>query len=101
MRLTMKMRRKCLDWRRMQRCATMKVMKAQIGAIYQHYKAKEMKYKVLTIAIQSETLEEMVVYECLYDNPRGKIWVRPRKMFEEKVKVNGEWKERFKEILTN
>lgn len=72
--------------------------KAEPQKIYQHYKAKYMKYKVIGIAINSETLEEMVIYESLYENPLGKVWVRPRKMFEEKITVNGEVKDRFAKI---
>lgn len=72
-------------------------MTTKIGSTYEHYKGK--KYRIITLARHSETLEEMVVYECLYDNPQGKIWVRPRKMFEEKVNVEGKVKERFKKIV--
>lgn len=67
--------------------------KIKIGGVYNHYKNK--KYKVLEIAIHSETLEQMVVYEALYDNPKGKIWVRPLKMFFEEVEVNGRKVSRF------
>ena len=61
----------------------------KIGGIYRHYKNKE--YKVLAIAINSETLEKMVVYQALYGE--REIWVRPLQMFVEKVIVDG------KEIL--
>jgi hypothetical protein len=63
---------------------------------YQHYKGNY--YQVLAIAKHSETLEEVVVYECLYDNPRSKTWVRPLKMFREKVMVNGKKVPRFSYI---
>ena len=56
-----------------------------IGGTYRHY--KNLLYKVLAVAIHSETLEELVIYETLYDNPRGKIWARPKAMFLETVKV--------------
>ena len=55
----------------------------KLGGIYQHYKGKN--YRVIDLARHSETLEWMVVYECLYENPEGKIWVRPLKMFLETV----------------
>lgn len=55
--------------------------------LYRHYKNKP--YKVHGIAKHSETLEELVVYETLYDNPTAKLWVRPRRMFEEHVSVAG------------
>ena len=66
----------------------------KIGGIYTHYKGK--RYKVLSLAKHSETLEDLVVYECLYDNPRGKIWVRPKKMFLEDVARDGKTFPRFK-----
>lgn len=60
---------------------------------YRHYKGNF--YRVLGIARHSETLEELVVYECLYDNPRSKLWVRPKKMFLENVVIAGKSKPRF------
>ncbi len=74
-------------------------MKAIVDQIYQHYKSPTMIYRVRAIALHSESLEEMVVYETLYDNPRRKIWVRPRAMFEEKVLIEGQWRERFTQIV--
>lgn len=55
-------------------------------------------YQVLAVAKHSETLEELVVYECLYENPRSKIWVRPKKMFLEEVVIEGKKVPRFKYI---
>jgi hypothetical protein len=49
--------------------------------IYKHYKGHL--YKVIGVAKHSETLEQMVVYEAQYDNPEGKLWVRPMKLFLE------------------
>ena len=63
---------------------------------YQHYKGKF--YLVIGIAKHSETLEELVVYECLHPNPRSKLWVRPKKMFLEKIKIDGKLVPRFKFI---
>ena len=57
---------------------------------YQHYKGKF--YRVIGTARDSETLAETVVYQAEYDDKRfGKksLWVRPEKMFLEKVVVNG------------
>ncbi|MEK7564783.1 MAG: DUF1653 domain-containing protein [Patescibacteria group bacterium] len=61
---------------------------------YEHYKGN--KYKVLSVARHSETLEELVVYQALYGE-RG-IWVRPQGMFLEKVKVNNKKVSRFRYI---
>lgn len=63
---------------------------------YQHYKGNF--YKLIGVAKHSETLEELVVYECLYENPRSKLWVRPKSMFIEKVAINGKTVPRFKFI---
>lgn len=49
--------------------------------IYEHFKGK--RYRVLSIARHSETLEELVVYQQLYGT--GDIWVRPLAMFIEEV----------------
>lgn len=71
-------------------CITMEKLK--LGK-YKHYKGNF--YKVLGIAKHSETLEELVVYEALYDNPRSKLWVRPLKMFLEEIEANGKKFPRF------
>ena len=70
------------------------MQKLVIGGIYQHYKGH--KYKVLFLAKHSETLEELVVYECLYENPKGKIWIRPKEMFLENVIKDAKTFPRFK-----
>ncbi|MCA9385932.1 DUF1653 domain-containing protein [Candidatus Dojkabacteria bacterium] len=67
-------------------------MKIQPG-IYKHYSGNE--YKVLRIVKHSETLEDMVLYEALYNNNLGKFWVRPYDMFTESLEVDGETKPRF------
>ncbi len=55
--------------------------------LYRHYKGGL--YKVLGAARHSETLEMLVVYEALYKNDLGQLWVRPLKMFTETVQPNG------------
>jgi len=64
-----------------------------IGGIYQHYKGP--RYRVLGVCRHSETLEELVYYECLYDNPNGQCWVRPREMFLGVVLLDGQPVKRF------
>lgn len=65
----------------------------QLGGIYKHYKGKL--YKVHQIVRHSETLEELVFYETLYETPMGKWWVRPLSMFLGTVDVNGQTLPRF------
>jgi hypothetical protein len=71
----------------------MKNNKIKLG-IWKHYKGKE--YKVIGVAKHSETLEELVVYQALYCERQ--LWVRPLKMFLEKVEVEGKKVPRFKFI---
>jgi len=52
--------------------------------IYKHFKTGNL-YKVLGVCKHSETLEDLVIYEALYDNKMSKLWVRPVTMFSEKV----------------
>lgn len=61
---------------------------------YQHYKGKF--YKVIGVAKHSETLEDLVIYETLYDNPTSKLWVRPLKMFLKSVMIDGKETPRFR-----
>lgn len=53
-------------------------------------------YRVLGIVKHSETLEDLVLYECLHENPRSKLWVRPKWMFLEKIELDGKKVARFK-----
>ena len=58
--------------------------KVKIGRVYRHFKGNY--YFVENIAYDSETKERMVVYKPLYEREDGKnIWVRPKKMFLEKI----------------
>ncbi len=66
---------------------------------YQHYKGKF--YEVIGTARHSETLEELVVYRALYDSEefgKNAMWARPKKIFLEKVKVDGKEVPRFRHI---
>ena len=57
---------------------------------YKHYKNNY--YEVLGVATHSETEEELVVYK---DEKHGRLWVRPKAMFEEEVLVDGKMVKRF------
>ncbi|MGZ5278695.1 MAG: DUF1653 domain-containing protein [Pseudobdellovibrionaceae bacterium] len=69
----------------------------RLGGTYRHYKGKM--YKVHQVVRHSETLEELVFYECLYDSPGGQWWVRPLAMFTGTVIVEGVEKPRFELLL--
>ncbi len=68
-------------------------MSVKLGK-YRHFKGGE--YEVLTIGYSSETGEEMVVYQALYGDK--KIWVRPARMWNEKVERDGKIYMRFMPI---
>lgn len=61
---------------------------------YRHYKGND--YTVIGTARHSETLEELVVYRQEYGE-RG-LWVRPKNMFSEAVKVEGKDVPRFQPL---
>ena len=67
--------------------------KVQLG-IYEHFKGK--RYKVIGVGRHSETLEDMVIYQELYDD-KG-LWVRPLAMFTEIIERDGKRIPRFKYI---
>lgn len=63
---------------------------------YKHYKGKF--YEVVGTVRHSETLEELVLYRALYDSPefgKDQLWVRPVKMFNEKILIEGKSVARF------
>lgn len=66
------------------------------GGIYRHYKG--MLYKVHHKVRHSETLEWLVMYETLYENPSAKLWVRPMEMFLEDIVVDGISRPRFEYV---
>lgn len=63
---------------------------------YRHYKNKP--YKYLGLVRHSETLEELVLYETLYENPNGRVWVRPKDMFFEKIEKENKLIYRFEPV---
>lgn len=65
-------------------------MSVRVG-YYRHFKG--MPYRVLGTSLHSETMEEMVIYQDLYDQRR--LWVRPAAMFAETVERDGKTLPRF------
>lgn len=66
---------------------------AVIGNKYRHYKGGL--YKVINIAIHTETDEALVIYQGLDTN---KVWARPKEMFEETIEIDGEITNRFQQL---
>ena len=64
--------------------------------LYKHYKGKH--YQVLGVCKHSETLEDLVLYETLYENEASRLWVRPIAMFLEKITFHGKEIPRFEYI---
>jgi hypothetical protein len=62
--------------------------------VYRHSKTGNL-YRVHFVAKDSETLENMVVYEALYDNQMSNFWSRPARMWFEEVEVKGKKVPRF------
>ncbi len=60
--------------------------------VYEHYKGK--KYEVLCIAYDTETKNELVIYQTMYE-PFG-VWARSSKMFLEEVERDGVKMARFR-----
>ena len=62
--------------------------------LYRHYKGNL--YEVIDTVRHSETLEPLTLYRALYGE-HG-LWVRPARMFEEPVIVQGVTQPRFLKI---
>jgi hypothetical protein len=63
------------------------------GGLYRHYKGKL--YRAISTARHSETLEEYVYYETLYDTEYGRLWIRPASMWNETIIHEGKAVPRF------
>ncbi len=55
-------------------------------------------YEVTGFRRHSETLEWMVDYSALYENPLGKDWTRPVSIWLQEVEVEGQVVPRFVKI---
>lgn len=58
--------------------------KIKTRQLYRHFKGKL--YYVMDVGLDSETLEEVVIYQAMYGDK--KIFVRPLTMFLSKVDIN-------------
>lgn len=56
------------------------MQKIEKGKIYRHYKGNL--YKIIEFAKNSETLEDMIVYQSVNT---GEVWVRPYSMWNEVI----------------
>ena len=61
---------------------------------YRHFKGGL--YRLVGIAKDSETLEDLVVYQAMYGDHQ--LWVRPKAMFFGQVERDGKVMDRFQEI---
>lgn len=62
--------------------------------LYRHY--KDNPYRVIGLALHSETREWLVVYEALYG--AGGLFVRPAAMFNETIEFGGRRVPRFARV---
>ena len=62
---------------------------------YRHFKGGL--YKFIGIAKDSETLEDVVIYQAMYGDQQ--LWVRPADMFFGKVERDGKVIDRFEELM--
>ncbi len=65
----------------------------RVWEVYRHYRWTI--YKIIGIWKHSETLEDLVIYEALYDNPVSKIWCRPLSNFTEEILIQNKKIKRF------
>ena len=62
---------------------------------YRHFKGGL--YKFIGTAKDSETLEDVVIYQAMYGDHQ--LWVRPADMFFGKVERDGKVIDRFEELM--
>ena len=69
-----------------------------LPGIYRHYKGNE--YKVFGVGKDTETEEDVVIYQPLYDSDVA-YWVRPFDMFNGTVTIDGKTINRFERVRDN
>jgi hypothetical protein len=67
---------------------------AEVNGFYRHFKGNY--YKVLSLAKDSETTQNVVVYQALYGD--FSLWVRSEKMFDETIERDGKTIKRFARV---
>ena len=73
-------------------------MLLKIDSVYEHVKTGK-QYKLLSLAKDVHNLEEVVVYEALFENKVSKIWTRSKEEFLGEAKSpDGTYHPRFKLI---
>jgi hypothetical protein len=69
--------------------------------IYKNFKTGNL-YRVIGVGKHSESLEDLVFYEALYENKMSKLWARPLAMFAQEVTApDGVKKPRFSFVKDN
>ncbi len=73
-------------------------MLLKVGAVYEHVKTGK-RYKLMALAKDVHSLDELVVYEALYQNNVGKVWVRSKEEFLGEAKSpDGSFHPRFRVV---
>ena len=67
------------------------------GEVYRYYKKGD-HYRVVGVGRDSNTDEQVVIYEPLYENPAAKLSVRPLREWGEVVEWEGQKLVRFHKI---
>lgn len=70
---------------------------AKAGRVYRHYKNGR-SYKVIGVALQTETNEKLVIYQPMYESEQA-YFARPYEMFVGDVQYEGKLVKRFQEVL--
>lgn len=67
-----------------------------VGALYTHYKSKDMVYRVKDVVIQESDNQPCVIYQAQYGNKL--TFSRPLSVWLEKVEINGDLVHRFTKL---
>ena len=90
-----------LDDTRLEHTLLIKLADPEFNQTYRHYKNEKL-YVIVGIGHHTETLDKLVIYRALYDDPtygQNAILVRPYQMFKEMVEYGGYLVPRFTLIV--